>query len=226
MRRRSSTRSGRARRHAGEATARRRRRLRTTDAPPHGRPTDDPSAGEDRPRPEPRRRGDAILPPCPTASRRPVRRSCASTRSASATASSAPAWPARRDAPDGWWLTIAVGHRRRGRRPLPRCRPGRRTAARPAAGSPRSVASRAPSAASSSRTPADSSSASAPSSRPTTRPVRGACRWRSARPSDSSRRAPRDVGRTSSPIRCSRAFRRAVEGLPAVTGRSRSAGTC
>ena len=53
-------------------------------------PTDGPRSFLSR-----RRRPAAILRPCPIVSRHPARRSCASTRSASATARSGPGWPDR-----------------------------------------------------------------------------------------------------------------------------------
>ena len=48
----------------------------------------------------------AILPAVPDRLPRPVRRSCVSTRSASATDVPRRAWLGPSDAPDGWWLTL------------------------------------------------------------------------------------------------------------------------
>ena len=93
-------------------------------APPRRPPMPAPPAAPRRP-PRPSRAGDApatrrrrrarltpvraparILGACPTACRIPAPRTCASRRSASATAASRPAWRKPVDGPDDWWLAV------------------------------------------------------------------------------------------------------------------------
>ena len=150
--------------------------------------------------------------PCPIASRRPVRRSCASTRSASATARSAPGWPVRPTHPTaGGWRSCGSPTTRASSASATSPRPPVRRRIRRSRASGRP--SPAPCPGSSSRTPAGSSCGSAGSPRPTTRPGRGARRWRSGRPSGSSRRGPRRCAHNELAETVLAAFRRAVEGL-------------
>ena len=156
-----------------------------------------------------------ILGSCPTASRLPAPRTCASRRSASAIAVSAGmAKPV--DGPDDWWLAVlwvtdadgVVSFRD----------------VAPAAGPPPSRPSRgwarrspAPCPGSSARRTGGSRSASRRSSRPTTTPGRGAARSRSARRSAGSPRSPRRCGPNQLAERCWRRSAAPSRGSPALS---------
>ena len=211
-RRRARRAVDRARRHRVAARRRSRRRPRPADRRRRRRARPSRPTTRARPRPDPP--SAARYPrPCPSGCRRPARRSCASTRSESATDAASGHVPAIRRARrlvDG----DPVGDRRRGRHPVPRRR-ARRPVRRPirrwrASARDRRRPERAD--------PRGRRPAAAPprrrSCRPTTRrgrggsplAVRAAFRFEPAR---AATMRPNELADT-----VLAAFRRAVEGLP------------